>query len=405
MGTEHISRTRALRPGSRFRLGLLFRRGLGTLATASALGCALYLLCTSAPLTFAAQDSAPNALPNAAQAAQTQHFTTTHSPLSAGLSTAMGSAPPPSPPPPPAPAREQRLSTVSSDTEGQPAPSIPTMETPSTVPPATPTLTQTEHAEQTEHTEQEGQSTAVERGIDPTLSAASAPLATTENAQTVNEAATSTTTSTLNTKGTASTATTAPSPASPAKAAPPKETRRLFGTVEMRASIRDLRQWQDVQKRHTDNPIFTSGFKLNASTTWDKLKSMLNGKSTLEKIRGVNSFWNQWPYKLDIAGYGKEDYWAAPYEFRKNSGDCEDYAIVKYYTLKELGFPVEQMRIVVLKDTILNVAHAILAVYLEDDIYILDNIAKNVLSHTRIRNYLPVYSVNEQYRWVHVRTK
>ena len=180
---------------------------------------------------------------------------------------------------------------------------------------------------------------------------------------------------------------------------------RLFGTVEFRGPIKNLPQWTDMQARHAKNNIFVAGFKLNASVTWDKLKDMLKDKPPLEKLRGVNSFWNQWPYKLDRVVYGKEDYWAAPYEFRKNSGDCEDYAIAKFYTLKELGISADKMRIVVVKDSILNVAHAVLAVYLDEDIYILDNIAKNVLSHTRVRNYQPQYSVNEQFRWVHVRPK
>ena len=198
-------------------------------------------------------------------------------------------------------------------------------------------------------------------------------------------------------------------PSPKAQASPPpahaKDKDRLFGTVEFRGPLKNLPQWDSVRERHEKNNIFVPGFKLNASVDWDKLKALLKGKPPLEMIKAVNSFWNQWPYKLDKTVYGKEDYWAAPYEFQKYSGDCEDYAIAKYYTLKEMGFSIDEMRIVVVKDTILNLGHAILAVYLEDDIYILDNIAKNVLSHTRIRNYQPQYSVSEKYRWVHVRPK
>ncbi len=139
--------------------------------------------------------------------------------------------------------------------------------------------------------------------------------------------------------------------------------------------------------------------------TWDKLKEKLEGKSQLEQIKYVNNFWNQWPYKQDPTVYKKPDYWATPNEFKRNSGDCEDYAIAKYFTLRSVGFPMEQLRIVVLKDTILNLAHAILAVYIDDDIYVLDNLSKNVLSHTRIRNYIPQYSVNEKNRWMHVMPK
>ena len=96
-------------------------------------------------------------------------------------------------------------------------------------------------------------------------------------------------------------------------------------------------------------------------------------------------------------------YWAIPAEFLKKSGDCEDYAIVKYFTLKELGIPAENMRIVVVRDTLRNLAHAVLAVYLNGDAYILDNLSNTVLSHSRIRQYSPQYSVNESGRWAHLK--
>lgn len=194
-------------------------------------------------------------------------------------------------------------------------------------------------------------------------------------------------------------------PALPAWSADAADNVRLFGTVEFRGPVKNLPEWTNMLERNEKNPIFTPGKQLNARVTWDKLKEMLKGKSQLEQLKGVNTFWNQWPYRLDIEAYGKQDYWAAPYEFLKHSGDCEDYSIAKYHTLKELGFDPDKMRIVVLKDTIRNIAHAVLAVYLDDDVYILDNLSPAALSHTRLKNYLPQYSVNEKFRWVHVRPK
>ena len=87
------------------------------------------------------------------------------------------------------------------------------------------------------------------------------------------------------------------------------------------------------------------------------------------------------------------------------SGDCEDYSIVKYYTLKALGVPVDDMRIVVVRETIRNIGHAVLAVYDGDDIYILDNLSEAVRPAQRIRNYVPQFSVNEKNRWVHVKPR
>ncbi len=180
---------------------------------------------------------------------------------------------------------------------------------------------------------------------------------------------------------------------------------QLFGTVEVRRPLKTLPQWLSVLDRNAANPIFTPGSRLNTSTTWDDLKAKARGLSKLDQLKLVNSFWNRWPYREDSEVYGKPDYWAAPYEFRKNSGDCEDYSIAKYFTLKELGFSVDQMRIVVVMETIRNIAHAVLVVYLDGDAYVLDNLSTNVLSHKRLRNYVPQYSVNEKYRWAHMRPK
>lgn len=180
---------------------------------------------------------------------------------------------------------------------------------------------------------------------------------------------------------------------------------QLFGTVEFKGNLKTLTQWQNAMKENANNPLFVAGAKLNASTTWDTWKASLKEMSPLEQIKAVNSFWNKWPYRQDKDVYGAEDYWAAPYIFRKKSGDCEDYCIVKYFTLRELGYSADQLRIVVVIEKIRNIAHAILAVYINDDAYILDNLTSSVLSHTKSRNYEPQYSVNEHFRWAHVRPK
>ncbi len=182
-------------------------------------------------------------------------------------------------------------------------------------------------------------------------------------------------------------------------------TPKIFGSIEFKGSMKGLKQWLSVKDRHYKNDILKPGSKLNHGTTWDSLMGKLKGKSVLDQLKIVNNFWNLWPYKQDPSLYKSPDYWATPSEFRKRSGDCEDYAIAKYFTLRSAGFPMEDMRIVVVKDTILKLAHAILAVYVDGEIYILDNLSRNVLSHKRIRNYIPQYSVNEKNRWMHVMPK
>lgn len=178
---------------------------------------------------------------------------------------------------------------------------------------------------------------------------------------------------------------------------------KLFGTVEFRRPLSTLPGWLDVLERNAASPIFRPDRQFNRSTSWAQLRQRAEGKSPRELLRLVNSFWNSWPYREDQANWGKQDYWAAPAQFLKKSGDCEDYAIVKYFTLKELGIAPDSMRIVILRDTIRNLAHAVLVVYLDDDAYVLDNLSNVVQPHTRLRNYSPQYSVNEHGRWTHIK--
>jgi predicted transglutaminase-like cysteine proteinase len=61
------------------------------------------------------------------------------------------------------------------------------------------------------------------------------------------------------------------------------------------------------------------------------------------------------------------------------------------------------MRIVVLKDVVRKLAHAVLAVEEGGEIYILDNISSAIVPHSRLTQYVPAYSLNEEKAWVHLK--
>lgn len=178
---------------------------------------------------------------------------------------------------------------------------------------------------------------------------------------------------------------------------------KLFGTVEFKRPLSSLPAWLDLLKRNHADPIFLPEKHFNKKVTWAQFKEKAKGKNAMDLLRYVNSFWNTWPYREDIDNWGQEDYWEIPAEFLKKSGDCEDYSIIKYFTLKELGIPPETMRIVVVRDTIRNMAHAVLVVYMNNNAYVLDSLSNAVLSHTRFSHYSPQYSVNEFGRWAHLK--
>lgn len=71
-------------------------------------------------------------------------------------------------------------------------------------------------------------------------------------------------------------------------------------------------------------------------------------------------------------------------------------------SLKQLGFDVNKMRVVVVQDTNQRIAHAVMSIDMSSDILILDNQIEEVISHRDIFHYVPVYSVNENSWWMHL---
>lgn len=185
----------------------------------------------------------------------------------------------------------------------------------------------------------------------------------------------------------------------------------LFNTVEFKSkSFRALPQWTRVLKRAkgevaTFNACVSNpaNCKTPQQKSWRKIITSARNMSRQQKLNAVNRFFNQWPYKLDSEVYGVSEYWASPNQFMRTSGDCEDYSIAKYYALKSLGFKDSELRIVIVKDRIRNIGHAVLAIYEKDDILILDSLSNLILTHTKYKHYIPQYSMNATTRWAHIK--
>ncbi len=134
---------------------------------------------------------------------------------------------------------------------------------------------------------------------------------------------------------------------------------------------------------------------------WRTLVAELRGAPAATQLRRVNSFVNTVPYVADIDRYGRSDFWAGPWQFLQGQGDCEDYALAKYATLRRLGFEVDNLRILVVEDTWRGLAHAVLAVRLGKEIWLLDNQHEEPIAAAAQRRYSPYYAVNEESRWLH----
>lgn len=123
-----------------------------------------------------------------------------------------------------------------------------------------------------------------------------------------------------------------------------------------------------------------------------------------KKLRLVNHFFNtKIEFIDDIDHWNQEDYWATPVEFiGTEGGDCEDFAIAKYFTLKAMGVDASKMRLMYVRALAINQAHMVL-IYSEEPSEIplvLDNLNPKILPATRRPDLKPIYSFNGDGLWL-----
>lgn len=119
-----------------------------------------------------------------------------------------------------------------------------------------------------------------------------------------------------------------------------------------------------------------------------------------EQIDAINRFFNQQiQFSDDTWVWQREDYWATPIEsLVKGAGDCEDYALAKYFTLRRLGVPSEKLRITYVKALSVNQAHMVLTYYATPtaDPLVLDNLIAVIKPASQRKDLIPVYAFNAE---------
>lgn len=147
-----------------------------------------------------------------------------------------------------------------------------------------------------------------------------------------------------------------------------------------------LMEWRDEERKHIARQRGVSP----------------SAPETLRDLDDFNWFWNRIRYYTDVQHWGMADYWATPVETLASEGaDCEDYAIAKYFSLKALGVPVQNLRITYVRALRWNEAHMVLAYYptVDADPYILDNLTRSVERASERTDLMPVYSFNDEDLW------
>lgn len=144
-------------------------------------------------------------------------------------------------------------------------------------------------------------------------------------------------------------------------------------------------------------------------TGWKELLASGSNRSADDagKLKLVNDFMHRTPFYCDPVMWCAEDYWSKPVEFLANDGgDCEDFSIAKYFTLKALGVADSKLRIVYAVyrrggQGAFTGAHMVLAYYERPDAepLILDNINHTILPASSRPDLDPVFSFNSDGLW------
>lgn len=135
---------------------------------------------------------------------------------------------------------------------------------------------------------------------------------------------------------------------------------------------------------------------------WHRLMQDSRNRSDISKLHLVNDFFNQMKWTEDRELWNKRDYWATPIEsLIRNAGDCEDFSIAKYFTLLELGLPVDQLRVSYVQIKENQQAHMVLAFYESKgaDPLILDNMVASIKRGSERTDLTPKFHFNDKGVW------
>lgn len=149
----------------------------------------------------------------------------------------------------------------------------------------------------------------------------------------------------------------------------------------------------------------------NAVAHWLALRPVLaagQGQDDLARLQAINEFFNRRiVFHDDSQVWGQVDHWASPFEvLSRGEGDCEDYALAKYFSLRSVGVAANKLRLVYVRAQLGGPggpvqAHMVLAYYAlpEAEPLILDNLISELRPASRRPDLTPVFSFNADGLW------
>lgn len=156
------------------------------------------------------------------------------------------------------------------------------------------------------------------------------------------------------------------------------------------------RQWNDEKQALTscrqDRTQCTDPAALAFIAIVDNAKA-LQGRARLGDInRAINLSIRP---ASDFAAHGSIDVWSSPLATLNNrTGDCEDYAILKFTALLEAGVSPDDLKLLIVHDQARSEDHAVVVARHEDKWLVLDNRRLIMLADTELANYSPLLQLD-----------
>lgn len=145
---------------------------------------------------------------------------------------------------------------------------------------------------------------------------------------------------------------------------------------------------------------------------WQQTLVAVKNLKEPDKLKRINDYFNKnVTFDDDQSIWEQSDYWATLVEtIGQGRGDCEDFAIAKYYSLKEVGVPLAKLRLVYVKAKLEGAsgpilqAHMVLAYYPAPnaDPLVLDNLVPDIRPASQRTDLHPVFSFNSEAIWTGV---
>ena len=152
---------------------------------------------------------------------------------------------------------------------------------------------------------------------------------------------------------------------------------------------------------------FTTRFGDGRSALFDRWLQISNAARDLRepaRLQRINDFINtSIAFEDDRSVWDQSDYWATPLEtLGMGRGDCEDFAIIKYVSLRRAGIASDKLRLIYVKASLktpdgpIQVAHMVLAYYATPSAepLLLDNLDPTIRPASKRSDLKPGFSFN-----------